>query len=67
MANVITHINVKSKDSFSEVPWPIGSSAQYIAATIVNPETNKKQQTNLQTLIDTGSLGGKMYWTDIFE
>lgn len=67
MAKAITHINVKSKDSFSQVPIPIGSSAQYVTATIINPETKEEQQTNLQALIDTGSLGGRMYWTDIFE
>ena len=67
MAKVITHINVKSKDSFSQVPIPIGSSAQYVTATIINPETKEEQQTNLQALIDTGALGGRIYWTDVFE
>ena len=67
MAEAITHINVKYKDSFSEMPVPIGSSAQYVAATIIDPETKEEQQTNLQALINAGALGGRMYWTDVFE
>ena len=67
MADVITHINVKYKDSFSEIPVPIGSSAQYVAATAIDPETKQEYQTNLQALINTGSLGGRMYWIDVFE
>ena len=67
MAEAITHINVKYKDSFSEIPVPIGSSAQYVAATAIDPETKQEYQTNLQALINTGSLGGRMYWIDVFE
>ena len=67
MANVITHINVKQEDSFLDIPVPIGSSAQYVAATAIDPETKQESQTNLQALINTGSLGGRMYWIDVFE
>ena len=67
MADVITHINVKQEDSFLDIPVPIGSSAQYVAATIIDPETKEAQQTNLQALINAGALGGRMYWTDVFE
>lgn len=67
MTDAITHINVKQGDSFLEIPVPIGSSAQYIAATIIDPETKEEQRTNLQALINAGALGGRMYWTDVFE
>lgn len=66
MAEVITHISIKKGDSFSEVPVPIGSSAQYIETTFVNPETQESQVSNLQQLINDGSLGGNIYWKDVF-
>lgn len=66
MAEVITQISIKKGDSFSEFPVPIGSSARYIETTFVNPETQKSQVSNLQQLIDDGSLGGNIYWKEVF-
>ena len=66
MAEAITHISIKKGDAFSKVPVPIGSSAQYIETTFMNPETKEEQTSNLQALINNGSLGGNIYWKDVF-
>lgn len=64
MTKVITQINAKTEDGFLEAPYPIGSSAKYIKTKFVNPNTEKEETTNLQALIDSGIIGGKIYWTD---
>ena len=64
MAQVITQINAKTENGFREVHVPIGSSAKYIKTKFVNPNTEKEETTNLQALIDSGIIGGKIYWTD---
>lgn len=64
MTKVITQINAKTEDGFLEAPYPIGSSAQYIKTKFVNPSTEEEETTNLQALIDSGIIGGKIYWTD---
>ena len=64
MAKVITQINAKTEKGFSPVAYPIGSSAKYIKTKYINPNTGKEEITNLQNLLDTKIVGGKIYWMD---
>ena len=64
MERVITQINAKTEKGFSPVAQPIGSSAKYIKTKYINPDTGKEEITNLQNLLDTKIVGGKIYWMD---
>ena len=64
MERVITQINAKTEKGFSPVAYPIGSSAEYIKTKYINPDTGKEEITNLQNLLDTKIVGGKIYWMD---
>ena len=64
MERVITQINAKTEKGFSPVAYPIGSSAKYIKTKYVNPDTGEEEVTNLQNLLDTKIVGGKIYWMD---
>ena len=64
MERVITQINAKTEKGFSPVAYPIGSSAKYIKTKYINPDTGKAEVTNLQNLLDTKIVSGKIYWMD---
>ena len=64
MEKVITQINAKTEKGFSPVAYPIGSYAKYIKTKYINPDTGEEEVTNLQNLLDTKIVGGKIYWTD---
>ena len=64
MEKVITQINAKTEKGFSPVAYPIGSYAKYIKTKYINPDTGKEEVTNLQNLLDTKIVGGKIYWMD---
>ena len=64
MEKVITQINAKTEKGFSPVAYPIGSYAKYIKTKYINPDTGKEEITNLQNLLDTKIVGGKIYWMD---
>ena len=64
MERVITQINAKTEKGFSPVAYPIGSSAKYIKTKYINPDTGKEEITNLQNLLDTKIVSGKIYWMD---
>ena len=64
MERVITQINAKTEKGFSPVAYPIGSYAKYIKTKYINPDTGKEEITNLQNLLDTKIVGGKIYWMD---
>ena len=64
MEKVITQINAKTEKGFSPVAYPIGSYAKYIKTKYINPDTGEEETTNLQNLLDTKIVGGKIYWMD---
>ena len=64
MERVITQINAKTEEGFCPIAYPIGSSAKYIKTKQINPDTGKEEVTNLQNLLDTKIVGGKIYWMD---
>ena len=64
MEKVITQINAKTEKGFSPVAYPIGSYAKYIKTKQINPDTGEEEVTNLQNLLDTKIVGGKIYWMD---
>ena len=64
MEKVITQINAKTEKGFSPVAYPIGSYAKYIKTKYINPNTGEEEVTNLQNLLDTKIVSGKIYWMD---
>ena len=64
MEKVITQINAKTEKGFSPVAYPIGSYAKYIKTKYINPDTGEEEVTNLQNLLDTKIVSGKIYWMD---